>query len=316
MRIATIDLGTNTCHLLIAELKNNSYDRIFQETQAVKLGEGGITENRIADAGIERAVKTFKNYHALCTDHEVNKIFATATAAVRQAKNKNDLIKQIEAATGINLNVIDGNKEATLIYHGIKMALPKESHSALMMDIGGGSVEFIITKNGSIMWQKSFATGAALLLEKFNPSDPITKDEIETIKKFLNKEWEELFSEIKKYRISNFIGASGSFQTICDLHLQKLNSVDISYLLSIDGYKKVSNLLIGSNRKCRLGLAGMKSMRVDMIVLAIIMITLVLDKTESKTISYSNFALKEGLCNLLFLDPKNELISTLTYYKP
>ena len=187
MRIATIDLGTNTCHLLVAESTKQSFDRIFQETIAVKLGEGGITENRISDAAIKRAVETFEKYHSTCIEYKVDKIYATATAAVRQAKNKSQLIEQIKSATGINLNVIDGDKEASLIYQGIKMALPKESESALMMDIGGGSVEFIITNNGTVMWQKSFATGAALLLEKFKPSEPILKKRNKKNQTFLGK---------------------------------------------------------------------------------------------------------------------------------
>ena len=98
--------------------------------------------------------------------------------------------------------------------------------------------------------------------------------------------------------------------------MQKLNSVDISNSITIKEYKLVSKQLIEANKYLRLSLKGMNPTRVDMIVLAIIMITLVLDKLESKTISFSNFALKEGLCNLLFLEPENKIISTLTYYKP
>ena len=315
MRIATIDLGTNTCLLLIAETYANGYNKIYSESESVKLGEGGITENRITNSAIDRAVKAFEKYYAICKEHHVNKIYAIATAAVRQAKNKNDITEKIKFATGISLNIIDGNKEASLIFKGIKLAFPKKSQSAIMMDIGGGSVEFIITNNGKVKWQKSFATGAAFLLEKFKPADPITVNEIERITQFLEKEWLELFNNINKYVTHHFIGASGSFQTICDLHLKKLNSVDTSYSIKSEEYKKINSQLLNSNKANRLSLPGMKPMRVDMIVLATIMITLVLDKLENRTISYSNFALKEGLCNLLFLEPENNIISTLTYTK-
>ncbi|NNC85805.1 MAG: exopolyphosphatase [Bacteroidia bacterium] len=316
MRIATIDLGTNTCHLLIAEVKGSSHEDIYHETFAVKLGEGGITENKISPPATNRAVTAFENYLSVCKKHNVEKLYATATAAVRQANNKNEIIDQIKSHTGIILNVIDGDTEASLIYEGVKLALPQESESALMMDIGGGSVEFIITMNGEKVWQKSFPTGAAFLLEKFKPPDPISELEVELINTFLMDEWIELFEHISNHSIKHFIGASGSFQTLCDLHNKQLNSVAISTAINNTVFSEIYHLLLKSDRHSRLKLDGMKAMRVDMIVLSVIMIKLILDKVNCDNIFYSNFALKEGLCNLLLLEPDNLIISNFNYLKP
>ena len=315
MRISVIDLGTNTCHLLIAEIKVSSYKKIYSEINPVKLWKDGITKGFINNAAIDRAKSIFNQYYSICKKYNVDLLYAIATAAVRQSDNKQSIIKNLKDEIGIELNVIDGNTEALLIYEGVKLALPQTSKSALIMDIGGGSVEFVITSNYKTIWKKSFATGAAFLLEKFNGSDPITLYDIKQIENFLQKNWKELFRMVFKFNPNTFIGASGSFQTLCDLHHKKTDSVSIFHTLSKAEYDYMANRIVHSNRSQRMHMPGMQHMRIEMIVYAVIMITFVLNQTKFTEIHYSNYALKEGLCNLILLHPKHEMLSNLNFIK-
>ncbi|RZL51322.1 MAG: exopolyphosphatase, partial [Pedobacter sp.] len=162
MRIALIDLGTNTFHLLIAEIKQKKFDILYKTNVPVKLGEGRINDNIIIPNAFERGIncletfaKTIKNYH-------VDKVKATATSAVRSAENGQDFVKVVKEKTAIEIEIISGDEEAELIYQGVKLSGGIQDLS-LIMDIGGGSVEFILCDTQNLIWKKSYNIGAARL---------------------------------------------------------------------------------------------------------------------------------------------------------
>jgi exopolyphosphatase/guanosine-5'-triphosphate,3'-diphosphate pyrophosphatase len=189
MIFAVIDLGTNTFNLLIAErLPNCTFRKIFNTKIAVKLGQGTINSGYIADAPFQRGINALKQYQQYILDHNVEHTYAFATSAIRSASNGNEFVMQAKKIAGITITVIDGNEEADLIYHGNRMAVNMTNDISLIMDIGGGSTEFILANKETVFWKHSYLLGAARLLEKFKLSDPITNHETVDFKDYLKHE--------------------------------------------------------------------------------------------------------------------------------
>ena len=159
-RIAALDLGTNTFHLLIADVLDNKFEAVKEEQAHVKLGEGGINSGLIADAPFKRGLDALQHFKSEIQRFSVDAIHATGTAALRSAKNGFAFINQVKTSTGIEIEIIDGDLEASLIYQGVR-ACVSLAPSALIMDIGGGSVEFIFCNDQTIFWKKSYPIGAA-----------------------------------------------------------------------------------------------------------------------------------------------------------
>ncbi len=303
MRIAIIDCGTNTFHLLIADvLSKTEFSVLLRENIPVKLGEAGITKKFISEIPFQRGMNTLKNFNEIIHKNKVEKVFAYATAAIRNAVNGNVFIKKAKDETGLDIRLIDGQKEAELIYYGVKQAVHLEDENVLIMDIGGGSVEFIIANNKEIKWKHSFELGAALLLEKFAPSNPITQKEINKIRDYLNKELELLFTEVRNQAVElkNLIGSSGSFETFAEIIKYEFHSWEqlnnsTSYKFNLEEYYVIHNRILKSTTEERNAMKGLATMRVDMIVIASLLITFVLEKTGIKKMTLSSYALKEGI---------------------
>ncbi len=170
---------------------------------------------------------------------------------------------------------------------------------SLIIDIGGGSTELVICNQKNIFWKHSFELGAALLLEKLKPSDPITIEEINKLNAYLDKELAILFEAIKKYVPARLIGSSGSFDTFAEMILVQNNKSPlgkrISYEFYMEDYFNVHQRLIKSTTQQRMQMKGLIKMRVDMIVLASSLLTFVLKKTDIKKMTLSAYALKEGM---------------------
>ncbi|MEJ7693885.1 hypothetical protein [Daejeonella sp.] len=157
-RVAILDLGTNTFHLLIADISSGGPEVVYQDTIAVKLGEGGISRCDISKEAFERGLKAIRAFKEAIDHHQVTRVKSAATSAIRSASNGADFIEKIKSETGLNLEIIDGEREAELIYIGVRAAVNLEQMS-LIVDIGGGSVEFILCDKNRIVWKRSFEVG-------------------------------------------------------------------------------------------------------------------------------------------------------------
>jgi len=299
MRIAIIDLGTNTFNLLIAEkADNNSYKILLNTKEGVKLGEGGINRKYITEAATQRGIDAISRHYIRMIPFKPNKIIAFATSAIRDAENGNDFVKKLKDQFDLTINIIDGDKEAELIYLGVKQTLPFTKKRFIILDIGGGSNEFIIADDDGIIWKQSFPLGMARLLDRFKPSDPITSEEIITIENYLKSELSELFENVNKYKPEIFVGASGSFDSfvlmLSSQGLLEHKNGDINHYLPLEIYHKLHYILINSTIAERNQMKGLEPVRRDMIVLATIFVNLVLQITGITSIYQSAYSLKEG----------------------
>lgn len=302
MKIAIIDLGTNTFNLLIAEsFQNGQYKILFKDKVGVKLGKGGINNKIITKDAFERGINGI-SYHLKSIDkYKADKIVATATSGIRSAQNGNDFVKSIEEKFRIRIQVISGDDEAELIYRGVKQAVQFENENVLILDIGGGSNEFIIANSSGLLWKKSFPLGIARLLDQFNPSDPIKADEIEMVEQYIDSQLNPLFEACKEYQPLKLIGCSGTFDSIRSMIVAKNANLshrikkNTFFEIDLKDYDTLHRGLLNSTLDERLRMKGLEPIRVEMIVLASIFVNFIINKLKIKSLTQSAFAIKEGV---------------------
>ncbi|TDG36315.1 exopolyphosphatase [Pedobacter changchengzhani] len=299
MRVAVIDLGTNTFHLLIAEIKNHQFSILYKTNVPVKLGEGKINDNLIIPEAFKRGIDTLKSFNETINSYHVDQISATATSAIRSAKNGEEFVTVAKAEAQISIKIITGDEEAQLIYNGVKLS-GAITNTALIMDIGGGSIEFILCDNENIFWKKSYNIGAARLMQQYFHSDPISDGDKNAILFHVQNELADLFEICETYHPKTLIGSAGAFETFASLIIKKNNSDEnietaISYTFEYDDYIKVATTLINASHNQRHEMPGMIPLRVDMIVVAALITSYVLGRTQINQLKLSTYDLKMGV---------------------
>ena len=305
--IAVIDLGTNTFHILIAEvLDGNEYRIVHRLRIPVMIGKGGINRGTITEEGQQRALAALRQFAELIKEYNVVRVRATATSAFRNARNGEDLVERIKEEVDIHVEIIDGMREAEYIFAGVQEALSLGEQPVLIMDIGGGSVEFILSSNQQVRWKQSFEIGAQRLLDRFDIQDPISSENLDELTIYFRTALSDLLNASKQWQPHTLVGASGTFDTLCDIHAhQNQLTVDDNACelpISADSFSVILQDLLSKNRAERLAIPGMIEMRVDMIVVAAWLIEFVLTELNIKALRVSAYALKEGVLREMIRD--------------
>lgn len=292
-RLAVIDLGSNTFHLLICEINSDdTLALIYKERIYVKLASGGL--EYIDEASIERGMSAMQKFAEQIIAYNVIKTRATGTAALREARNGKEVADRFTAATGITIEIIDGHREAGYILMGIKSAIPALDKPGLIMDIGGGSVEFILFHGDQVLFKGSYKIGVAVLHRRFHHSDPIADKEISALEGFLEEELAELLSIIKQLPGYYLIGASGSFEVINEV-MAKISAAEHWTELDISEMPGYLDEIIQTNMVSRRQIPEIPIERVDYIVVAYALIRYVTREMAPERLFYCDFALKEGV---------------------
>lgn len=299
MNIAIIDLGTNTFNLLIAELTDASYKSLHATKDFVQLGKGGINKQQITDEAFKRGLKSLTRFKKIAQNYSCTHVLAIATSAIRNAENGQYFCQQVYDATGITIEIIDGNREADLIYLGAKQAVSMQQGTHLIMDVGGGSTEFIICNHQQVFWKQSFEVGVARLFERFHHSDPISSEEISNIITYLHTVLTPLLEKVKEYNIEKLIGCSGAFSSFAAIILNQQDSEDEidgvkNYEFDFNEFKATHKLLLETSLNERLKIVGLLTQRAPMIVVGSILVNFILENITIKKFEMSKFALKEG----------------------
>ncbi len=297
-RVAVIDCGTNTFNLLIAERRPAGWHFLCRRKKVVKLGAGGIRNGFISEAPARRALKALTGYRETVDEYAVKRVSIVGTAALRDAENGKILLKEIRKQTGFKIELIDGLREAELIWKGVNAAVDLSEETSLIMDIGGGSTEFIICNRREIFWKQSYRLGAARLLEQIGFSDPVKPAEIRRLNQLLTQELDSLLKACKQFAPVRLIGSSGSFDTFASMILKKEGKPSLRgshYHFHLPSYRTLHKTLLTSVYAERIKMPGMLRMRADMIVPASLLLTFVLRLTGLNDLHLSTYSLKEGL---------------------
>jgi exopolyphosphatase/guanosine-5'-triphosphate,3'-diphosphate pyrophosphatase len=213
MRVAVVDLGTNTFNLLVADVHAAGFDIIHNSKEGVALGMGGINEGIISDEAMERAFGAFEKFKGICKSLDVETIVGIGTSAVRDAGNNAEFLKEIKKRFDLDIEIVDGLEEAKLIYQGVSWSYEFDK-SSLIMDIGGGSTEFIRIETGKELEFISANIGVSRAVQLFSLGDPLTREN----KNQLITWFEENSKELESFRSCEvLVGASGSFETFYEM---------------------------------------------------------------------------------------------------
>ncbi|MCY7410682.1 MAG: hypothetical protein LH473_10440 [Chitinophagales bacterium] len=297
-RYAVIDLGTNTFNLLIAEVNaDNSFTVLFKEEEFVKLAEDGI--EFIGERAFQRGIALIKKYKETIDQYNVKRVTGFGTAAIRNAANGDLFIEELKKNCPMEIRKISGDEEAELIYYGVKQAIHLEERPALITDIGGGSVEFIIANHEKIFWKESFPIGGSILKKSFHHHDPIRAEEVVQLVNHIQQVLASVIDKVKPYAVNHLIGASGSFDSMAQLISENINNEKLNPLatcthISLRDFYLVYEQIIKCNLEQRLNIKGMVWFRAEMMVVSLILAVYVIEKCNIRKITRSAYALKEG----------------------
>lgn len=291
MKVAVVDLGSNTFNLLIANVLEDSFEVLHSDKEGVSIGMGGINKRTIAPEAFRRGVDCLKRFKAKCDEFGVEKINAFGTSAIRDAENASDFITAVQNETSILIRVITGDDEAELIYKGITWSYDFQL-PAMIMDIGGGSTEFIFANKNGIIEKVSLDIGILRIFQLFTFSDPFNKEDIQKVKDWLDEKSGNFFNG-KKQEV--LIGASGTFETFYEMIYQKEYTEKIkAEEVSLESLLKVTNDILNSTEKERDTNEMIIPIRKKMAPIAAIKVQWVIEKLGIKRVFISPCSLKEG----------------------
>jgi exopolyphosphatase / guanosine-5'-triphosphate,3'-diphosphate pyrophosphatase len=299
MRLAIIDLGTNTFNILIGEFVNQQLNFLFSTKEPVKLGLNGFT-NELPDDAIQRAINTIGRFNDYMNTYEVKQVRCFATSAFRTAANGAEVMQLIKNTISVpsSIALITGDEEAEFIYYGVRQAI-NFNEKYLILDIGGGSNEYIIADGQKIYWKQSFPLGVARLAEKFKYNEPISEKTSAEIVDYLVKELEPLAEALKKFPVHVLVGASGAFDSYVDLiypetrvdrHPYKKTFQEIDLI----AFNNLHQHLLLSTKEERLQLKHLLKERADSIVLALLITHTTITMSSIKKLFQVEYSLKEG----------------------
>ncbi len=301
-RFAVIDLGTNTCNLLIANtFCDGSFETLYDRKLPVKLGRGGIHTNLLMPDAMERGIAALQKHAITIQSFGVTKVKVIGTSALRGAANSAEFIDKVKRLTSWEIEIIDGELEAGLIFRGVKLSLPEITGKYLILDIGGGSTEFILATDNQMLWKRSFNIGIARALEMIKTSDPITQNEINALEHWFDEHLKDFWSVCNQHQPQTVVGCSGAFDTFMDIYEKELPDLKIRKVseLPLEQYRQIHLQLIQSDHDTRSEIIGMDKMRVEMIVIASVFTNFILRKLQIKKLIHTHNSLKEGAMDWL-----------------
>jgi exopolyphosphatase/guanosine-5'-triphosphate,3'-diphosphate pyrophosphatase len=299
MRIAAIDIGTNSIHMIVVRVRPDlSFEVIDREKDMVRLGAGGLDGRSLTDTAIRAALQTLAKFKRLAESHKVDEIVAAATSATREAENGGDFIAEVHRQTGIAIRVISGTEEARLIHLAAGYGVDVGGTTAVVIDIGGGSVEITLGSASHLTLGKSFKVGVIRLTERFVESDPLSSGHERRLIKHLNRELGSYLDQIAARGFDRVIGTSGTILSLGALassaagsRVEELRNLRVS----AKGIHRVRKQLVEADLQERLQMPGMDPRRADLSVAGSILLDTILRRLGGEELTLCDLALREGL---------------------
>lgn len=291
---AVADLGTNTFQLLISP--KNEFQVLDQLQRPVGLGMGAMEKVTLQEDAMDRAFVCLKEFSDLFTAKggDLSDFRAIGTSIIRRASNADAFIQRVKKELGIQIQVIDGMQEAEYIYSGIRNSLPERwEKTSLVMDIGGGSVEFILFKGKEVLYRVSLELGGLRLKSMFSVNHEFHLAVLEDLDSYVTKEMQVLFSECKKAKPAVLIGAAGAFETILDLE-NRPGFAPASCEIDLAQFRLHKRYLDSLPYQDRVGYPGMKAFRANIFPYATFLVEKVVTELGIKELWFSSYSLKEG----------------------
>jgi exopolyphosphatase/guanosine-5'-triphosphate,3'-diphosphate pyrophosphatase len=288
--LTVIDCGTNTFHIVIVEvLGKDSWKVLYRNRTFVYLADESV--DFISKSAYQRANDTMLLFASKIKEFNVHKLRAIGTSALRTAENANQLISEIFERTGIQIEVIDGAEEARLIGIGVTKYLEGDLNQYLIMDIGGGSVEFILP--GKPLWSLSLPIGVSKLYNQFHNSEPIQSVARVQMEEYIREKAIDVWEEVKKRKPTVLVGAAGTFDVVENmfrkLFLHHKHQIDQAHFM------KLYHEIVPLNLDERLAHHAVPEYRARMIVAVLVLVDVVFRNTKCTDLLVAPGDIKDGL---------------------
>jgi exopolyphosphatase/guanosine-5'-triphosphate,3'-diphosphate pyrophosphatase len=300
MRIAAIDIGTNSIHMIVVRVRPDlSFEVIDREKEMVRLGAGGLDGRSLTPTATTAALQTLTKFRRLADSHKVDEVVAAATSAIREADNGGDFIAEVAKTTAIQIRVISGNEEARLIHMAAVYGVHMGGSPAVVIDVGGGSVEVTLGTASHLTHARSFKLGVIRLTERFVKTDPLTGSNERRMVKYINKEIGSHLDSIAERRFERVIGTSGTILSLGALALAESAAPESADLrnsrVPSKSIHRLRKRLTGVDLEARLNMDALDPRRADIIVAGAVLLDTVLRRLGAEEITLCDLALREGL---------------------
>ncbi len=296
---AAIDIGTTSMHLVVARTRaeDSGFDIVTSEKEMVRLGEGAQKSHELTPAAIDRSVAAIARMAKVSRSYDAQ-ISAVATSAVRESTNGKEFVNRVAEEVGIDVEVISGPEEARLIHLGVLQALPVFSQRHLVVDIGGGSTEFIIGQGSVPVEVKSVKVGAIRLTDKFFPSGEATPKSVKKCRNHIRNLLADVFHDLGGHQPEIGIGSSGTAETIASIIAASKGDDPRNfngYVIGRKDLKKAVEQLVATPASKRIRIAGLDERRVDIIVAGALLLEEIFTGFGLDQLTISEYALREGV---------------------
>jgi exopolyphosphatase / guanosine-5'-triphosphate,3'-diphosphate pyrophosphatase len=300
MRIAAIDIGTNSIHMIVVKVRPDlSFEVIDREKDMVRLGAGGLDGRNLTPTAMSAALQTLAKFRRLAESNKVDEIIATATSATREAENGGDFVAEVGRQTGIRIRVISGTEEARLIHLAAGYGVDVGGNTAVVIDIGGGSVEITVGTATHLNVGKSFKTGVIRLTERFVRTDPLSAHDERRLVKYLNREMGAHIEQIAQSGFDRVIGTSGTILSLGAVALTEEEGAPPQDLrnqrVPAKALRRLRKRLVAADIEERLHMPGLDPRRADLSVAGSVLLDTILRGLGAEDLTLCDLALREGL---------------------
>ena len=299
MRIAAIDIGTNSIHMIVVTVRPDlSFEVIDREKDMVRLGAGGLDGRSLTPTARGAALQTLAKFKRLAESHKVDEILAAATSATREAENGGDFLADVARQTGIRIRVISGTEEARLIHLAAGYGVDIGASTAVVIDIGGGSVEVTLGDASQLALGRSFKTGVIRLTERFVKSDPLSGRDERRLVKHLNKVMGPYLRSVAERGFDRVIGTSGTILSLGALASSTGGPAadDLrNRRVGARGLHKLRKRLTSLSLEGRLAVPGLDPRRADLLVAGSVLLDTIVRRLGAPEITLCDLALREGI---------------------
>jgi len=296
MKLAAIDIGSNSIHMIVARIDGDgSIETIDRMKEMARLGEETLSTGYLSESAQERGIDAIRKLKALADSYHVDAIIAVATSATREARNGADFIRRVSDECGVSAKIITGIEEGRLIYLGTREVFPYGSQKALIIDIGGGSVELILADQRREYLVKSLKLGVRRLKDRFLPSIPPSTEEIDELTTHIRLRAESIVRSVRRRGFDTILGTSGTAAALARIaHMSEEPATDSSRVARDLLARTVDRLTTLSDADLP-SVPGLDDRRRDVIVHGAVLMRTLVEAFGGDGFSYCDAALREGM---------------------
>ncbi len=300
MKIAVFDIGTNSIHLLVVEIRDDrSFEILDHEKDTTRLGDGSFENLKLSKQAMRRAFDVLERFVKIAKRNGVTRTVAVATSAVREAKNRDEFLREVKRRTGLRVRVISGEEEARLVYLAAVSSVETRGQKAMAIDIGGGSLELILGDGIRTPYLGCFKLGVARLTDRFVKSDPPSKKDLRKLERHVKEELAKTAKKLRKSGYSMVIGTAGTMISLASMVFQAEKRRPLQLVnhfeLTRKGLERVHRKLLRTTLKDRLKFPGLEPKRADLIVAGSALVLALMNLLKVKKITISDKGIREGI---------------------